>query len=172
MRERATDVAVLVLSLALVTACGGDHPDAPRATPSVSPSVTPTQEKMSRSEFLILVGSVCGDLAQARQVMHEIPTYNTPQDRAIGLRTVADVIDSTHDKMVDLSTSAPRGLEPGFHRSVVSPLARMTELVRVAEREYRALRTQAAGASIDQLAKAERPLVAYGRRYHLDQCGL
>jgi hypothetical protein len=115
---------------------------------------------------------VCGDLSLARQAMHEIPTYRTAEDRATGLRTIADVLDTTRDKMTTLAASAPHALARDFRRSVVDALGRMTTITRVALAEYRKGRTATAAATINRLVRAERPFVAYAKRYRLDQCGL
>ena len=169
---RLATSAVLLLAALLVASCGGSHPAPPKQAGVDSPSASPTETPMSRSEFLILAGSVCGELALARQVMAELPTYNTARDRATGLRTIADVLDTTHDKMTELASSAPRALAGEFRRSVVNALARMTTITRTALTQYRDGHSDAAAVTIDRLVAAQRPFLAYAQKYQLGQCGL
>jgi hypothetical protein len=164
---------VLTASALLATGCGGGSGPAPRSSPaSTSPSASPTSERVSRSTFLIYAGSVCLNLMTARDVLREYPTYKTHKDLAIGLRTMSDVIDSTHRTAVSLVPTAPEEMKAEYRRSVVNPLSRMTKIIRIALQDFRAGRMDALEADGKRLGAPVAVFTAYGAKYHLDQCRL
>jgi hypothetical protein len=164
---------VLVPVVALLAACGGGT-SAPDSSPASSgpPSFSSSpSERVSRAEFVILAANVCVDYPRIAQVVAEIPTMKTRKDQLVGIRTVAALFGTTHDRAAVIAEEAPAGLEREFRRSMVVPFAQLSVLYREIGREYAAGHTDAADADLDRVAVLGKPIQRYSAKYHLDACG-